>query len=68
MIGKFNAKVEFKPVIIEKSPEVKQQIEERLKGSFMFSILPPTELAVVIDAMKEVVVAAGETIIKEGDK
>jgi len=34
----------------------------------MFNHLAPTELFLVIDAMKEVSVNAGEIIIKEGDK
>lgn len=65
--GEWNTKESFTPVVIAKSEEVKGKIEARLKEAFMFSAVSPTDLQIVIDAMAEHKVNAGDTVIKEGD-
>jgi len=67
VFGKYHAKEEFKPKVINKSSEVKAKIEERLRSAFMFMSLEDHDLRVVIDAMDERVVQPKEFVIKEGD-
>ena len=54
--------------MIEKSEATKQKIRDRLTTTFMFSALDEKESNIVIDAMEEYKVNAGETVIKEGDR
>lgn len=56
------------PKVVDKSPEVKQRLEQRLTQAFMFSALNAHELAVVIDAIEEVKFESGAKVIAEGDQ
>ena len=55
------------PKIIQKNQETKAKIARILRGAFMFMGLDEKDLTVVIDAMAERNVTAGEVVIKEGD-
>ena len=55
------------PKVIQKNQETKAKIARILRGAFMFMGLDEKDLAVVIDAMAERNVSAGEVVIKEGD-
>lgn len=65
--GIYHKKSDFKPIVIEKSEEVKEKIRQRLNESFMFSYLSEGDKNIVLDAMKEENYNEGEMIIKEGD-
>ena len=65
--GLYNRKSAFVPTVIEKSDEVKDKIRARLQEAFMFSAVAPEDLEIVIDAMGEKKVSAGDTVITEGD-
>jgi cAMP-dependent protein kinase regulator len=60
-------KGDFKPRIIQKTPQQKQRILERLSQSFMFAHLEPKEKNIVIDAMDEVKFSKDEWVIRQGD-
>lgn len=65
--GIYHKKEDFKPIIIDKTDEVKDKIRERLNQSFMFSYLSEDDQNIVIDAMKEENFEDGDVVIKEGD-
>ena len=65
--GIYHKKSDFKPIVIEKSEEVKEKIRQRLNESFMFSYLTEDDKNIVLDAMKEENYNEGDMIIKEGD-
>jgi cAMP-dependent protein kinase regulator len=62
-----NKKEDFKPPVIPKSAEVKQQILDKITKSFMFSGLEESEIDIVVNAMQEKKCYKGEVVIKEGD-
>jgi len=61
--GTHNQKKEYKPIVIDKPKEVKEEIIKWLKMSFMFGSLSEKELNIVADAMTIVKPAKGATII-----
>lgn len=67
VFGKYNIKAAYVPKVVPKSQEAKAKITAILRGAFMFMSLDEKDLAVVIDAMAERKVAAGEVVIQEGD-
>ena len=66
--GSFNKKENFKPRVIPKSDQVKQNIKNNLEKSFMFSSLDETEKKIIVDAMQEKRVGKKEVVIKEGEQ
>jgi cAMP-dependent protein kinase regulator len=67
VFGVFNKKGDFTPTVIEKSDEVKEKIRKRLMESFLFSALDEKDRNIVLDAMNEINMKEGDTVIKEGD-
>lgn len=65
--GIYHKKADFKPIVIDKSDEVKEKIKKRLNDSFMFSYLSEGDKNIVLDAMKEENFGEGDVVIKEGD-
>jgi hypothetical protein len=51
VFGKYHVKAAFKPKIIQKTQQVKNSIQDRLLGAFMFMSLDDKDMHVVIDAM-----------------
>lgn len=67
VVGLFNRREEFKPIVIPKDEATKTRVKKRLKESFMFKNLEEKDMDIVVDAMKEVHFKEGQTIIKQGD-
>lgn len=65
--GIYHKKSDFKPIVIDKTDEVKDKIRQRLNESFMFSYLSEDDKNIVLDAMKEENFSEGDNVIKEGD-
>mmetsp|Transcript_4111 Transcript_4111/g.4700 ORF Transcript_4111/g.4700 Transcript_4111/m.4700 type:complete len:406 (-) Transcript_4111:223-1440(-) len=65
--GEWNAKKAFTPPDYPKSDDQKQRLKETLNKSFMFSALEEKDMQLVLGAMKECKVEAGEKVINEGD-
>jgi cAMP-dependent protein kinase regulator len=65
--GTWNKKSDFKATVVPKNDETKQAVRARLMKSFLFNSLDPKDLEIVIDAMTEVKLSPGQTVIKEGD-
>jgi cAMP-dependent protein kinase regulator len=65
--GKYNKKAAFQGRVIPKTQETKEKIKNRLKDSFMFSALEPTEAAIVIDAMEEKRFKNNDRVITENE-
>jgi len=63
VFGKYNAKDHFVPKIVAKTDETKLKIKARLNQAFMFKALNKEELDIVIGAMAEKRVKAGENVI-----
>jgi cAMP-dependent protein kinase regulator len=53
--------------VIPKSDTERKQIQESIKGNFLFSTLDAEQMKIVIDAMEAKEYKAGETIIKQGE-
>lgn len=66
--GAWNKKEEFTPPVFEKSEEQATRLKDTLSKSFMFSALDDKESKIIIDAMEEVTIAAGDKIISLGDQ
>lgn len=65
--GLWNKKKAFAPQNIPKSDEIRSALEERLGQSFMFRSLDQKDQAVVINAMEEKQVSAGDSVITQGE-
>lgn len=65
--GEWNAKKAFTPPNHPKSDDQKQRLKQTLNKSFMFSALEEKDMQLVLGAMKECKVEAGEKVITEGD-
>lgn len=65
--GIYHKKGDFKPIVIEKSDEVKEKIKKRLDESFLFNTLNEKDQNIVLDAMNEENFQKGDLVIKEGD-
>lgn len=65
--GTWNKKSDFKATVVAKNDETKEAVRARLMKSFLFNSLDPKDLEIVIDAMTEVKLVPGQTVIKEGD-
>ena len=65
--GAWNKKSDFKATVVPKNDETKGAVRARLMKSFLFNSLDPKDLEIVIDAMTEVKLVPGQTVIKEGD-
>lgn len=65
--GEWNKKKTYKPKVVLKTAEVKARLSERLQKSFMFASLEDQERFIVINAMEERKVPAGEIVIRQGD-
>ena len=66
--GTHNKKEAFVAKVIEKSPEAKAAILEKIDSAFMFSGLDSKERAIVVDAMEEMNFAESQVVIQEGDE
>ena len=62
--GTWNKEEDFVPRVIEKSPEIKQRIIDRLSKAFMFAMLEDNERDIVINAMEEKKYSEGDFVIK----
>lgn len=65
--GLYNQAEEFTARKIPKTPDQVAQISERLNRCFMFSALGEKEREVVIGAMEERILAAGASVITQGE-
>jgi cAMP-dependent protein kinase regulator len=65
--GQFNKRESYVPKFISKTNEQIQRIKVRILQSFLFTGLEQSELSVVIGAMEEKHVTAGETVIEQGE-
>jgi len=65
--GIYHKKSDFKPIVIEKTDEVKEKIMKRLNESFLFNSLNENDQKVVLDAMMEENFKEGDVVIREGD-
>lgn len=66
--GRFNPQIPiFIPVVKHKSQELKEKIRARLCTSFMFNSLDEAEMGIVIDAMGEHHIKAGQRVITQGE-
>jgi cAMP-dependent protein kinase regulator len=65
--GEWNKKKEFTPPKHPKSEEQRGRIKGVLSKNFMFQNLAEEELTIIVDAVEEVIIAAQDTIIKQGD-
>jgi len=65
--GQWNVKKTFVPPVIAKTDVQKERLKLVLTRSFMFSNLDNNDLNIVIGAMKEVQVGAGESVFDQGD-
>jgi cAMP-dependent protein kinase regulator len=65
--GIYHKKGDFKPIVIEKSDEVKEKIKKRLDESFLFNTLNEKDQNIVLDAMNEENFQKGDVVIREGD-
>ena len=68
VFGQHNKKENFVPPVFPKSAEAKQKLKAKLLQAFMFNALDEAELNIVLDAIQEVTVQAGEAVITEGDQ
>lgn len=57
----------WEPKVVEKSEAEKKRIRDIIKNSVMFSHIEEEQHEIVINAMEEKVVKAGENCIKQGD-
>ena len=65
--GMYNKKENYKPKIVPKSQAQKEKIGQRLNQAFMFSALDEKEKEIVINAMEEKQIKAGNWVIKQGE-
>lgn len=65
--GEWNKKEHFKPKVIKKDEETKDQIRHKISKAFMFNNLSEDDLNVVIDAMRVVNFKEGDWVIKQGE-
>ncbi|CAD8182738.1 unnamed protein product [Paramecium pentaurelia] len=65
--GLYNKKEDFKPRVIPKSQDLRERIENKLNGVFMFQALDQNERNIIIDAMEEKHFNPGDWIINQGD-
>lgn len=68
VFGANNVKEAFVPKVVPKNEETKAALSKRLLQAFMFSALDTKELTIVIDAIEEVRLSAGDKCIVEGDQ
>jgi cAMP-dependent protein kinase regulator len=65
--GRWNRKEDFVPRVIEKTPDQRGRILDKIGKAFMFSGLDPGEKEVVVKAMEERHVAPGQNVITQGE-
>jgi len=65
--GDWNQVTAFLPVVIPKSEEQKQKLREVLQQCILFETLDHDSLDIIVDAMAERSLDAGERIISEGE-
>jgi cAMP-dependent protein kinase regulator len=65
--GDWNKKKEFTPPKHPKSEEQRGRIKTVLSKNFMFKGMGDKELAIILDAVEEVIIPESEIIIKKGD-
>ena len=75
--GEWNKKEAFQPKVIPKSettiPKYRfdpnmPRIKELLNRSFMFQELEPKSISIIVNAMEELKVKPGETVIKQNEE
>lgn len=62
--GAYNKMEEFKPKVVQKSDEQKDQIKKTLLKSFMFNTLNQSDMKTVIEAMEVKNYSPNEFVIK----
>lgn len=67
VFGRYHVKEQFVPIVVPKSDEVKQKLQEILTLTFIFGKLKQQEKSIIIDAMENKNFEAGETVIKQND-
>eukprot|EP00747_Dinoflagellata_sp_TGD_P030170 gnl/TRDRNA2_/TRDRNA2_134446_c0_seq2.p1 gnl/TRDRNA2_/TRDRNA2_134446_c0~~gnl/TRDRNA2_/TRDRNA2_134446_c0_seq2.p1 ORF type:complete len:405 (+),score=118.75 gnl/TRDRNA2_/TRDRNA2_134446_c0_seq2:114-1328(+) len=65
--GQWNQKKAFTPPVHAKSPEQKARLQATLQKSFMFAVLEPKDMEIIVDAMVEVPIEPGTRVIVEGE-
>eukprot|EP00747_Dinoflagellata_sp_TGD_P024852 gnl/TRDRNA2_/TRDRNA2_130841_c0_seq2.p1 gnl/TRDRNA2_/TRDRNA2_130841_c0~~gnl/TRDRNA2_/TRDRNA2_130841_c0_seq2.p1 ORF type:complete len:405 (+),score=128.24 gnl/TRDRNA2_/TRDRNA2_130841_c0_seq2:92-1306(+) len=65
--GDWNQKKTFVPPVVLKSDDQKERLKKCLGTSFLFSGLEEQDLAIVIGAMREVVLEVGQRVINQGE-
>ena len=55
------------PKVVPKEADTRDRLQKRLLQSFLFNALDENEFKIVVDAIEEVRVKAGDIVIKEGD-
>ena len=66
VFGQFNKKADFVAKVIPKDSESKEHIHKLIEKSILFNSLNKDDIAIVIDAMEEVVTVDGQNVIVEG--
>lgn len=64
--GANNPKGNYVPKVIEKTPEQRERIIDRLSRAFMFAALDDKERDIVVNSMEERRMTTGETVIQQG--
>ena len=64
--GKWNRKEDYAPRVIEKTPDQRGRILDKISKAFMFSGLDASEKEVVVKAMEERHVQPGENVVTQG--
>jgi len=64
--GAWNKKKEFEAPVVKKTAQQKVRLHSVLNKSFLFSALDSKELAIVINAMKEVITKDKDKVIEQG--
>lgn len=65
--GNYNKQGDFKPPVHGKSAEAQKKLYAKLSNAFLFSHLADKEKSILVQAMQEKSVAAGDSVIKQGD-
>lgn len=65
--GKWNRKEAFVPRVIEKTPDQRGRILDKISKAFMFSGLDAGEKEVVVKAMEERIIEEGNNVITQGE-
>eukprot|EP00747_Dinoflagellata_sp_TGD_P183336 gnl/TRDRNA2_/TRDRNA2_38140_c0_seq2.p1 gnl/TRDRNA2_/TRDRNA2_38140_c0~~gnl/TRDRNA2_/TRDRNA2_38140_c0_seq2.p1 ORF type:complete len:404 (+),score=140.68 gnl/TRDRNA2_/TRDRNA2_38140_c0_seq2:101-1312(+) len=65
--GDWNQKKTFVPPVVAKTDEQKERLKKCLATSFLFNSLEEQDMTIVIGAMREVLLQAGQRVINQGE-